>query len=70
MIAPAMAKFLIAAIGALAITANAVARAHGWGNVDWVPIGTAWTAAVAVFAYPNVAVGVTTSPVPQPPKVP
>jgi len=62
MIAPAVAKFFIAAIGALAITANAVARAHGWGNVDWVPIGTSWSTAVAVFAYPNVTISSSTAP--------
>ena len=62
MIGPAMAKFLIAGIGALAITANAVARAHGFGNVDWVPIGTGWSTAVAVFVYPNVTVPTTKAP--------
>jgi len=53
MFPPSLAKFLIAAITAGAITANAVARAHGWGNVDWTPIGTAWAGAFAVYAYPN-----------------
>ena len=47
------AKFLIAALGAGAITANAVTAAHGWSNVNYVPIATAWGTAVAVWAYPN-----------------
>ena len=51
--AQVVAKALIAALGAAAITANAVSRAHGWGNVDWTPIATAWTTALGVFAYPN-----------------
>ena len=48
-----IAKALIAALGAAAITANAVSAAHGWGHVDWVPIATAWAIPVGVFAYPN-----------------
>jgi len=47
------AKFLIALLGAAALTANAVARAHGWSHVDWTPIATAAATAVAIYAYPN-----------------
>jgi hypothetical protein len=50
-----IAKFLIALTGAGAIVANEVTRAHGWGHVDWVPVGTAIATALAVFAYPNTA---------------
>ena len=53
MIPPAIAKFLIAVLGAGAITANTVTRAHGWGHVDWTPIAIAWSTALGVFAYPN-----------------
>ena len=52
-VAPVLAKALIAALGAAAVTANTVARAHGWHNVDWTPIAMVWSTAVAVFAYPN-----------------
>lgn len=48
-----IAKFLIAALGAAAITANTVSAAHGWGHVNWVPIGEVWGTAVAVWLYPN-----------------
>lgn len=48
-----IAKFLIAALTAGAITANTVAAAHGWNHVDWTPIAIAWGGALAVFAYPN-----------------
>lgn len=51
----AIAKALIAALGAAALTANAVARAHGWGHVDWTPIAIAWSVPVSVYAYPNVS---------------
>ena len=51
-----MAKALIAALGALAITANLIERAHGFSHVDWVPIAAAWSTALGVFAYPNVTV--------------
>ena len=47
------AKFLIAFLGAVAIAANTISRAHGWSNVDWVPVATAFATAIGVFAYPN-----------------
>ena len=49
------AKFLIALLTATAVSANLVARAHGWSHVDWVPIATAYSGAIAIFAYPNTA---------------
>ena len=59
-----MAKALIAALGAAALTANTVAQAHGWGHVDWVPIGTAWATVVGVWAYPNQPTPVPADPLP------
>ena len=53
MFAPSFAKALIALIGAGATAANLVAHAHGWHNVDWVPVATPFITAIAVFAYPN-----------------
>lgn len=47
------AKALLAVIGATVGTAHAVQIAHGWSHVDWTTVGTFWSAAVAVFAYPN-----------------
>ncbi len=49
-----LAKFGIALLTATAIAANEISRAHGWGNVDWVPVATAYAGALAVYAYPNV----------------